>query len=57
MAMSNNYYRVIDAGKNIGTIKPSIPVVGGKPTSHMIVITERVGNLVTIYPKTIGNIK
>lgn len=57
MAMSNNYYRVIDAGKNIGTIKPSIPVVGGKPTSHMIVITERVGNLVTIYPKAIGNIK
>ena len=50
MTMSNNYYRVIDVGKNIGTIKPSIPVVEGKLTSHMIVITDRAGNLVTTYP-------
>ena len=51
------YHRGDRYRKNIGTIKPSIPVVGGKLTSHMIVITDRAGNLVTIYPKAIGNIK
>ena len=50
MEQSGNYSRIINIGKEIGTIKPSIPNVGGQGTNYMMVITDKGGNLVTAYP-------
>ena len=48
--LSGNFKRVVNLNKNIGTIKPSIPNVGGQPTNYMIIYTDRMGNLITTYP-------
>ena len=46
----NQFERIINVGEYIGTIKPSIPDVGGQPTTYMRIITDRAGNLITTYP-------
>lgn len=45
----DQYERIINLGENIGTIKLSIPDVGGQLTTH-IKITDKAGNLITTYP-------
>ncbi|WP_460645275.1 hypothetical protein [Lacrimispora brassicae] len=47
---SGQYVRVVDVGQNIGTVKPSIPEVGGQSTSWIAIYTDVKGNLITIYP-------
>ena len=47
---SGQYVRVVDVGQNIGTIKPSIPEVGGQSTSWIAIYTDVKGNLITTYP-------
>ena len=47
---SGQYVRVVDVGQNIGTIKPSIPEVGGQSTSWIAIYTDVKGNLITAYP-------
>ena len=47
---SGQYTRIVNIGENIGTIKPSIPNLGGKPTTWITVITDIKGNLITAYP-------
>jgi hypothetical protein len=46
---SGQYTRIVNIGENIGTIKPSIPNLGGKPTTWITVITDIKGNLITAY--------
>ncbi|SEO97127.1 hypothetical protein SAMN04488134_1282, partial [Amphibacillus marinus] len=46
----NQFERIIDIGEIAGTIKPSIPNVGGQTTSYIRIITDKAGNLVTAYP-------
>ena len=47
---SGQYSRTVNVGEVVGTIKPSIPEVGGKPTTWMEIITDSKGNLITTYP-------
>lgn len=47
---TGQYTRIVDVGEVVGTIKPSIPEVGGKPTTWMMIITDIKGNLITTYP-------
>ena len=47
---SGQYVRFVDVGKDIGTIKPSIPDVGGQNTSWIAIYTDIKGNLITTYP-------
>ena len=47
---SGQYTRIVNAGEVVGTIKPSIPKVGGKPTKWLTIITDVKGNLITTYP-------
>jgi hypothetical protein len=47
---SGQYSRTVNVGEVIGTIKPSIPEVGGKPTTWIEIITDSKGNLITTYP-------
>jgi hypothetical protein len=47
---SGQYTRTVNVGTVIGTVKPSIPVVGGTQTTWMQIITDRAGNLVTCFP-------
>ncbi len=49
-SISGNYSRTIDVGYTIGTVKPSIPKVGGNPTSRIKIYTDSLGNLVTAFP-------
>lgn len=44
---SGGFERVIDIGKNVGTVKPSL---GGQPTTWIKVITDKAGNIITTYP-------
>ncbi|WP_234404385.1 hypothetical protein [Listeria grayi] len=46
----NQFERIVDIGETAGTIKPSIPDVGGTPTNYIRVITDKAGNLITTYP-------
>lgn len=47
---SGQYSRVVDTGKVIGTVKPSIPGSGGSQTTWMQIISDKAGNLITCYP-------
>ena len=47
---SGQYVRIVDVGRDIGTIKPSIPVIGGQSTSWIEIYTDIKGNLITTYP-------
>ena len=47
---SSQYSRTVNVGEVVGTIKPSIPEVGWKPTTWMEIITDSKGNLITTYP-------
>ena len=47
---SGQYTRIVDVGEVVGTIKPSIPNVGGNPTTWITIITDVKGNLITTYP-------
>ncbi|MGT2911564.1 RHS repeat-associated core domain-containing protein [Streptococcus cameli] len=47
---SGSYTRTIDVGYKIGTIKRSLSNVGGLPTSKIIIHTDKLGNLITVYP-------
>ncbi|EAC2132444.1 hypothetical protein DYZ55_02120 [Listeria monocytogenes] len=44
---SGDFERVIDIGKNMGTVKPSL---GGQTTTWIKVITDKAGNIITTYP-------
>ncbi|MGX7419522.1 hypothetical protein ACWOFR_12055, partial [Carnobacterium gallinarum] len=44
---SGGFERVIDIGKNVGTVKPSL---GGQTTTWIKVITDKAGNIITTYP-------
>ncbi|MBC2250274.1 hypothetical protein HCB49_09770 [Listeria sp. FSL L7-0123] len=44
---SGDFERVIDIGKNLGTVKPSL---GGQTTTWIKVITDKAGNIITTYP-------
>jgi len=44
---SGPFKRVIDAGYDIGTVKPSM---GGQSTSWIEIYTDSKGNLITAYP-------
>jgi len=44
---SRNYLRVVDIGKTIGRYPLNS---GGNPTSHITVITDRLGNLINTFP-------
>ncbi|OFG49305.1 LXG domain-containing protein [Listeria monocytogenes] len=46
----NQFERIINIGENAGTIKPSIPENGGKPTNYIRILTDKAGNLITAYP-------
>ncbi|MEK5446684.1 hypothetical protein [Paenibacillus sp. FSL R7-0331] len=47
---SGQYSRVVDTGKVVGTVKPSIPDVGGTQTTWIQIITDSRGNLISTYP-------
>jgi len=47
---SGQYVRVVNVGEIVGTIKPSIPEVGGQTTSWIAIYTDVKGNLITTYP-------
>ncbi len=47
---TGQYTPIVDVGEVVGTIKPSIPEVGGQPTTWMTIITDIKGNLITTYP-------
>lgn len=47
---SGQYSRIVDTGQVIGTVKPSIPNVGGSQTTWMQIITDKAGNIITTYP-------
>ena len=49
-ATTGQYTRIVDVGEVVGTIKPSLPEVGGQPTTWMTIITDIKGNLITTYP-------
>jgi len=40
----------VNVGEIVGTIKPSIPEVGGQTTSWIAIYTDVKGNLITTYP-------
>lgn len=44
---SGGFERVVDTGKVVGTVKPSL---GGQPTTWIKVITDKAGNIITTYP-------
>ncbi|WP_339098943.1 hypothetical protein A5821_000281 [Enterococcus sp. 7F3_DIV0205] len=44
---SGGFERIVDVGKNIGTVKPSL---GGGSTTWIKIITDRAGNIITAYP-------
>lgn len=44
---SGGFERIVNIGKNIGTVKPSL---GGKATTWIKVITDKAGNIITTYP-------
>ncbi|ELU8225944.1 LXG domain-containing protein [Listeria monocytogenes] len=46
----NQFERIINIGETAGTIKPSIPENGGKPTNYIRILTDKAGNLITAYP-------
>lgn len=46
----NQFERIINIGETAGTIKPSIPDNGGKPTNYIRILTDKAGNLITAYP-------
>ncbi|TYU19727.1 T7SS effector LXG polymorphic toxin [Listeria monocytogenes] len=46
----NQFERIINIGETAGTIKPSIPENGGKPTNYIWILTDKAGNLITAYP-------
>ncbi|GIO29013.1 MULTISPECIES: hypothetical protein [Paenibacillus] len=46
---SGQYSRVVNTGQ-VGTVKPSIPGVGGTETTWIQVLTDSRGNLVTTFP-------
>ncbi|EAG1710171.1 hypothetical protein BBW87_06060 [Listeria monocytogenes] len=46
----NQFERIINIGETAGTIKPSIPENGGKPTNYIRILTGKAGNLITAYP-------
>ncbi|EHN0477000.1 T7SS effector LXG polymorphic toxin [Listeria monocytogenes] len=46
----NQFERIINIGETTGTIKPSIPENGGKPTNYIRILTDKAGNLITAYP-------
>ncbi|PZL72999.1 hypothetical protein CI088_09600, partial [Enterococcus plantarum] len=46
----NQFERIIDIGEPAGTIKPSIPDIGGTSTNYIRIITDKAGNLITTYP-------
>ncbi|HFK7780051.1 TPA: T7SS effector LXG polymorphic toxin, partial [Listeria monocytogenes] len=45
----NQFERIINIGETAGTIKPSIPDNGGKPTNYIRILTDKAGNLITAY--------
>lgn len=47
---SGQYSRTVNVGEVVGTIKQSIPDVGGKTTTWIEIITDSKGNLITTYP-------
>ncbi|MDO7908911.1 hypothetical protein Q5741_21280, partial [Paenibacillus sp. JX-17] len=47
---NGQYSRLVNTGRTIGTVKPSIPAFGGSTTKWMQVITDVKGNLITTYP-------
>lgn len=47
---SGQYSRTVNTGQVVGTVKPSIPGVGGTETTWIQVITDKSGSLVTTYP-------
>jgi len=47
---SGQYSRMVNTGQVVGTVKPSIPGVGGTETTWIQVITDKSGSLVTTYP-------
>ncbi|MBQ8260755.1 MAG: hypothetical protein IJZ00_00535, partial [Lachnospiraceae bacterium] len=47
---SGQYIRIVDVGEIVGTIKPSIPGIGGQSTTWITIITDIRGNLITTYP-------
>lgn len=46
----NQFERIVNIGEAAGTVKPSLPNVGGQPTNYIRIITDKAGNLVTTYP-------
>ncbi|EAW7145708.1 LXG domain-containing protein [Listeria monocytogenes] len=46
----NQFERIINIVETAGTIKPSIPENGGKPTNYIRILTDKAGNLITAYP-------
>ncbi len=46
----NQFERIVDIGEIAGTVKPSLPNVGGQSTNYIRIITDKAGNLVTTYP-------
>ncbi|EAV9821378.1 hypothetical protein FFC86_13770 [Listeria monocytogenes] len=46
----NQFERIINISETAGTIKPSIPENGGKPTNYIRILTDKAGNLITAYP-------
>ncbi|WP_404589997.1 hypothetical protein [Enterococcus sp. UD-01] len=44
---SGGFERIVDVGRNAGTVKPSL---GGKPTTWIKIITDKAGNIITNYP-------
>ncbi|MBC1672305.1 hypothetical protein HB950_08250 [Listeria welshimeri] len=46
----NQFERIVDIGETAGTVKPSLPKVGGQTTNYIRIITDKAGNLITTYP-------